>query len=101
MTALRLCVCIAATSLQLIAQDDAMAFLTDRYRRAAYILSALEQENRASMGHNNTSLVERTAKKLIAELEDAFNSRDALANIQAYMEVRRQTDGMLPTAQLY
>jgi hypothetical protein len=70
-----------------------MAFLTDRYRRATYILSALEQEHRAGMGHNNTSMVERTAKKLVAEMEDAFNSREALANIQAYMEVSRQRLG--------
>lgn len=82
------CPCI--NTVQLLDQEDALAFLTDRYRRAAYIVCALEKENRAGVGQNNMSSVETTARKLVAEMESAFVSEGALANLQAYFEVRHQ-----------
>jgi hypothetical protein len=72
--------------LQLFDQEPAMAYLTDRYRRAAYILSALERERRTGCT-TNVSRIETTTRLLIADLEDAFKNKQALTDLGYYFKV--------------
>jgi hypothetical protein len=72
--------------LQLFDQEPAMAYLTDRYRRVAYIMSALDRERRTGCS-TNVSRIEMTTRLLIADLEEAFKNKQALKDLGTYFMV--------------
>lgn len=63
-----------------------MAYLTDRYRRAAYIMSALERERRTGCS-SNVSRIELTTRLLVAELEEAFKNKQVLKDLGTFFKV--------------
>lgn len=71
---------------QLLDQDPVLAYLTDRYRRVAYVLSALEQESRSGVGLN-VSRLELKTRMLLAQLEEAFTDKPTLQVLSAYFKV--------------
>lgn len=69
-----------------------MAYLTDRYRRAAYIMSALERERRTGCS-SNVSRIELTTRLLIAELEEAFKNKQVLKDLGTFFKVGGKREG--------
>lgn len=75
-------------------QEPALAYLTDRYRRVAYVLSALEHEGRSGAGVNVSPLETKT-RQLIAQLEEAFTCKETLAKLAAHFKVCGASAGVL------